>query len=90
MLILILLLIIFKDFNFFKNTYIITQKNLDERYQKIAFDFVKTNSSGYVFYIKEKFTLKQKPLIINYNVEPEQNWIFHKDNINKISKTLYY
>ena len=50
LLILVLLLIIFKDFNFFKNTYIISQKNLDERYQKIAFDFCQNNSSGY-FYI---------------------------------------
>ena len=88
LLILVLLLIIFKDFNFFKNTYIISQKNLDERYQKIAFDFCQNNSSGYVFYIKKKFALKQKPLIINYNIVPEQNWIFHKDNINKMSNDI--
>jgi len=88
LLILVLLLIIIKDFNFFKNTYMISQKNLNERYEKIAFDFCQNNSSGYIFYIKKKFALKEKPLIINYNIEPQQNWIFHKDNINKMSNDI--
>lgn len=84
----LLILMIAKYSNFFKNTYIITQKNLDERYEKIAFDFCQNNSSGYIFYIKKKFALKEKPLIINYHIEPQQNWIFHKDNIYKMSDDI--
>jgi hypothetical protein len=88
LLLFLLIFILTKYSNFFKNTYIILQESLNERYEKIAFDFCKKNSSGYIFYIKKKFALKEKPLIINYNIEPEQNWIFHKDNIYKISNDI--
>lgn len=84
----ILTIILIKNLNFFKNTYLIFNKNLIDRYQKVAFDFCENNSSGYIFYIKEKFKLQDKPQIINYNIEPEQNWIFHKDNIFKKSKNI--
>ena len=84
----ILTIILIKNLNFFKNTYLIFNKNLIDRYQKVAFDFCENNSSGYIFYIKEKFKLQDKPQIINYNIEPEQNWIFHKDNIFKKSKNV--
>lgn len=87
-LITIFLIILIQKFEFFKNTYLLTQKTINERYQKVAFDFCKNNSSGYIFYIKEKFKLKEKPLIINYNIEPDQNWIFKKDNITKESKDI--
>ena len=87
-LIIIFLVILTQKFDFFKNTYLLTQKTINERYQKVAFDFCKKNSSGYVFYIKEKFRLKEKPLIINYNIAPDQNWIFKKDNINEKSDDI--
>ena len=35
----ILTIIVIKNLNFFKNTYLIFNKNLIDRYQKVAFDF---------------------------------------------------
>lgn len=88
LLIFVLLLIIIQKFDFFKNGYLITKNNIYYRSQNISYDFCQNNSSGYVFYIKKKFGLKEKPTIINYNIEPGQNWIFKKDNIFKESKNI--
>ena len=54
-LIVILSLIILQKFNFFKNVYLITKKNLDDRQINISYDFCSNNASGYVFYIKNKW-----------------------------------
>jgi hypothetical protein len=86
--ILILFVILFKNLNFFKNGYLLLTKTINERQQKYAYDFCENNSSGYVFYIKNKFNLKKKPLIINYHIEPKQDWIFKKDNINENSSKI--
>ncbi len=87
-LIVILSLIILQKFNFFKNVYLITKKNLDDRQINISYDFCSNNASGYVFYIKNKFNLKKRPLIINYGIEPKQDWIFKKNNIIDLSEKI--
>ena len=75
-LILILFFILFKNTDFFKNTYNIINKNHDIR-QQTANDFCGLLGSGYIFYIKEKFKLKKSPIIINSSVRyVKQNWIF--------------
>ena len=75
-LILILFFILFKNTDFFKNTYNIINKNHDIR-QQTANDFCGLLGSGYIFYIKEKFKLKKSPIIINSSVRSvKQNWIF--------------
>ena len=86
--ILVLFVILFKNLNFFKNGYLLLTKTINERQQKYAYDFCKNNSSGYIFYIKNKFNLQKKPLIINYHIEPPQDWIFKKDNINENSDKI--
>ncbi len=86
--ILILFIILFKNLNFFKSGYFLFTKNINERQQNYAYDFCENNSSGYVFYIKNKFNLKEKPLIINYHIEPQQDWIFKKDNIYSNSNKI--
>lgn len=79
--ILILLLIFLKNLNFFKSGYSLLKNNYNERQEKFAYDFCENNSSGYIFHIKDKFKLNTKPLIINYNIEPSQDWIFKMENI---------
>ena len=87
-LIVIISLLIFQKFSFFKNVYLITKKNLYERQISVTYDFCSNNSSGYVFYIKNKFKLQKRPLIINYGVEPKQDWIFKKSNIKDLSENI--
>ncbi len=72
-LILILFFLIFKNTNFFKNTYNIIYKSHNIRQQN-ANDFCDIFGSGYIFYIKEKFKLKKSPRILNSVVK--QHWIF--------------
>ena len=72
-LILVLILIIGKNTNFFKNFYNVGSNNHDLRQQN-ANDFCGSFGSGYVFYIKKKFKLKKSPVIKNSAVE--QYWIF--------------
>ena len=40
------------------------------------------------FILKNKFKLQKRPLIINYGVEPKQDWIFKKSNIKDLSENI--
>ena len=70
-----LIFIICKNTNFFANLHHIANNSHDKRQQK-ANDFCNYFGTGYVFYIKEKFKLKNSPIIKNYKKTPEQYWIF--------------
>jgi len=72
-LILVLILIIGKNTDFFKNFYNVGSKSYDQR-QQDANNFCDLFGTGYVFYIKKKFNLKKSPVIKNSAVE--QYWIF--------------
>ncbi len=72
-LILVLILIIGKNTNFFKNFYNISNMSHDIR-QQDANDFCHLFGSGYIFYIKNKFNLQKSPIIKNSAVD--QYWIF--------------
>ena len=72
-LILILIVIIIKQTNLFKNIYTLNHKAHDTR-QQDANDFCELFGSGYIFYIKEKFNLEKSPVIKNSAVN--QEWIF--------------
>ena len=72
-LILILIFIIIKQTNFFKNIYTVNYKTHDAR-QQDANDFCELFGSGYIFYIKEKYNLNKSPIIKNSAVN--QDWIF--------------
>ena len=72
-LILVLILVIAKKTDFFKNLFNVSIKSHDQRQQE-ANNFCDLLGSGYVFYIKKKFNLKNSPIIKNSAVE--QYWIF--------------
>ena len=78
----ILILLICKNTNFFKNLYDVTSKNHDIRQQEMH-DFCELFGTGYVFYIKNKFNLNTSPKIKNFERAPKQYWIFNK-NYKKI------
>ena len=75
LIIVFLIFIICKNTNFFANLHHIAYKSHDNR-QQTANDFCDYFGSGYVFYIKDKFKLKNSPIIKNYKQSPEQYWIF--------------
>ena len=83
-LIVILILLICKNTNFFKNLYDVTSKNHDSRQQGV-YDFCEFFGTGYVFYIKNKYNLDTPPKIKNFERSPQQYWIFNK-NFKKIDK----
>ena len=83
-LIAILILLICKNTNFFKNLYDINSKNHDSRQQGV-YDFCEIFGTGYVFYIKNKFNLNTPPEIKNFKRSPKQYWIFSK-NYKKIDE----
>ena len=83
-LIAILILLICKNTNFFKNLYDVTSKNHDSRQQGV-YDFCEFFGTGYVFYIKNKYNLDTPPKIKNFEKSPQQYWIFNK-NFKKIDK----
>ena len=75
LIIVFLIFIICKNTNFFFNLHHIANKDYDTRQQE-ANDYCTNFGTGYVFYIKEKFKLKNSPIIKNYKQSPEQYWIF--------------
>ena len=83
-LIVILILLICKNTNFFKNLYDVTSKNHDSRQQGV-YDFCEFFGTGYVFYIKNKYNLDTPPKITNFERSPQQYWIFNK-NFKKIDQ----
>ena len=83
-LITILILLICKNTNFFKNLYEVTSKNHDIRQQGV-YDFCEFFGTGYVYYIKNKFNLSTPPKIKNFERSPQQYWIFSK-NYKKIDE----
>ena len=88
----IFIVIFFKSFNFFKNSYDLIYTNYDTRLQEKSYShclqpgnkYSKDSGAGYIFKIKEKFKLKYIPKIINYHSVPDQRWIFH--NLNTIDE----
>ena len=78
-LITILILLICKNTNFFKNLYDVTSKNHESRQQGV-YDFCEFFGTGYVIYIKNKFKLNSPPKIKNFKRSPKQYWIFSKHN----------
>ena len=54
----ILTIILIKNLNFFKNTYLIFNKNLIDRYQKVAFDFLKIIQVVIYFILKKNLNFK--------------------------------
>ncbi len=72
----VLLVILLKNTDFFKNSYYIVNKDYDLRLQQNAYDFCSKYGSGYILKIKNKFNLKKIPHIKNFHPSPNQQWIF--------------
>lgn len=75
LLILILILILSKNLELFKKSYVILNTNVFER-QIAAYDFCESSGTGYIFYLKKKFNIDALPAIKNTFRTPDKSWIF--------------
>ncbi len=91
-LIFFLIFILIKNNNFFKNSFKLIYTNYELRLQSTAYGFCeisghqysKNLGTGYIFFIKDKFDLKKIPIIRDFNISPNQRWIFQDyDEINE-------
>ncbi len=91
-LIFFLIFILIKNNNFFKNSFKLIYTNYELRLQSTAYGFCeisghqysKNLGTGYIFFIKDKFDLKKIPIIRDFNISPNQRWIFQNyDEINE-------
>jgi hypothetical protein len=81
--VIILILSLINQTNFFKEIYMMTNKyNYAERFQK-SYGYCGKDSIGYVNYINNKFHLKEKPTIFNYSTRPDVSWVFFNVNLKK-------
>tara|TARA_B100001059_G_C17475801_1_gene399248 strand:+ start:81 stop:557 length:477 start_codon:yes stop_codon:yes gene_type:complete len=94
---LMLILVFFQEFNIFRNIYYLTNENYYQRairvYEKTFFSgFCKKSSHGYLFYIKNKysnnFNKNQIPKIINNFNGREEYWIFSDVNAKISDKQI--
>ena len=63
----------------------------DTRQSKLAYDYCEGTGTGYIFYIKKKFNLKELPKIINYGgTEPitYQGWMFNTTQVQDNNKLI--
>ena len=74
-LLILLILLICKNTNFFKSFYGVNKNDHNTR-QQAAYDFCSYFATGYIFYVKKKFNLNKSPIIKNYINTPQQYWIF--------------
>ena len=88
---LIILILFLKSIDFFKKIYSINYEDHELRQQQ-AYDFCENSGTGYIFYIKKNFNLKNMPDIKNFHRAPNQNWIFHasKKQFNKNEKIILF
>ncbi len=75
LLILILILILSKNLELFKKSYVVFNTNVIER-QKAAYDYCENSGTGYIFYLREKFKINTLPLIKNNFSTADKSWIF--------------
>ena len=81
----IFIILIINNFNFFKNYYFIITRDFDTRLNKV-YDFCGNESVGFLSYIKNKYKIEKKISIRNYKISPDPSWVFYngaKSNIDK-------
>ena len=79
-----LICILVKNNNFFKNSFKLIYTNYELRLKSTAYGFCeipgheysKNLGTGYIFFIKDKFELKKIPMIKDFNISPNQRWVF--------------
>ena len=90
LILLILVIILSINTNFFINLYEIISEKFDKRITK-KYSYCEGESVGYLLYIKKKYQISDNPKIINYNHEPDLNWtIINTKKINQESNKLIF
>jgi|TARA_B110000238_G_C16081034_1_gene419450 hypothetical protein len=88
LILLVLVIILSINTNFFKNLYGIISEKFDKRITK-KYGYCNGESVGYLLHIKKKYQINDNPKIINYNHEPSLDWtIINTKKINHKSNKL--
>jgi len=82
---LIFTILIINNFNFFKNYYLIINRDFETRLNKV-YDFCDNESVGFLFYIKNKYKIKNTISIKNFKVSPDPSWVFYNSAKSQIDK----
>ena len=78
-------ILIINNFNFFKNYYLIINRNFDNRLNKV-YDFCANESVGFLFYIKSKYKIEDTISIKNFKISPDPSWVFYNSAKSSIDK----
>lgn len=88
--ILIIVIFISVKIEFVKNIFFLITQNLPERINKV-YGFCSEEGIGYLFYLKEKYKIRNNPIIINYAHVPQNYWaIINTKNIKEISDEIIF
>ena len=88
LILLVLVIILSINTNFFKNLYGIISEKFDKRITK-KYGYCNGESVGYLLHIKKKYQINDNPKIINYNHAPSLDWtIINTKKINHKSNKL--
>ena len=79
LILIVLILLLLKSTNFFKNFHYTVSKNHSFRLQN-SYGFCNDTGTGYLIYLKEKFNIEKPPVIKNFNKSPPQYWVFNLKN----------
>jgi len=86
--ILILILILFKQIDFFKKVYFTLTRSYDSRLVS-NYEFCGKESIGFLSYIKTKFNINFIVPIINFENSPNSSWYFSDLNENNTNKIIF-
>ena len=88
LILLVLVIILSINTNFFKNLYGIISEKFDKRITK-KYNYCYGESVGFLLHIKKKYQINDNPKIINYNHAPSLDWtIINTKKINHKSNKL--
>ena len=74
---------IVKNLDVFKKVYSILNYDYNYRISKNTYDYCSKSGIGYLYKIKKEYNLKKNPKIINYKIEPRNDWVlldYNKEN----------
>ena len=82
---LILVMILINNFNFFKNYYFLISTDYSTRFNKV-YNFCEKESVSFISYLIDKYKFKKNIPIKNFKVSPDPSWIF----LNSVNSEIDY
>ena len=83
-----MILILFKQMNFFKNFYFTITRDYKTRLIN-NYEYCGQESIGFLFYIKNRFNITYKIPIINYGNSPNSSWYYNNLETTQTNKVIF-